>query len=192
MKNVIRLLIPGLVFTMLFASCGSNKSLTQRHYNNRYYIDMSKSESTETVLSDRDAGTNENTPLIAGNEVTYLPEKNIEVDFSLCESDKSGPVSFNENETYSASEKEPLNVRTGTDRKLSEYPASLLKKTTAVKEKLTPSPTTEGDALSLLWIVIIILLILWLLGFGFGVGGAIHVLALIALILLILWLLRII
>ncbi len=54
---------------------------------------------------------------------------------------------------------------------------------------------SEGDARSLLWLLIVILLILWLVGIvagGWGIGGLIHVLLVIALVLFILWLLRMI
>jgi hypothetical protein len=78
--------------------------------------------------------------------------------------------------------------------KSQETPFSILEKAENVKEKISPSASSD-DALSLLWIVIVIILILWLLGFalgGLGLGGAIHILLVIALILLILWLLGII
>jgi len=66
-------------------------------------------------------------------------------------------------------------------------------KSTFQDKKSKQTPHSDGEALSLLWIVIVVLLILWALGLIAGeFGGLIHLLLVIALILLILWLLRII
>jgi hypothetical protein len=193
MKHVIQLLIPSIVAVIFLTACGHNKSLTQRHYNNRYYIGMSQRERTDEVSVGNDEPGIENT-VPAEKASEYLPVENTTVDFSSSDSRNPGPMNDKADETYSGDETAPLNFRAEPGRKLNEYPHAWLKKATEVKEKAALADTAD-DALSLLWIVIVVILILWLLGFafgGFGIGGAIHILAVIALILLILWLLRII
>lgn len=64
-----------------------------------------------------------------------------------------------------------------------------------IKSKKALAASSDGEARSLLWLIIVIVLILWLIGFlagGLGMGGLINLLLLVALILFILWLLRII
>lgn len=196
MKRIITYAALFLVPAMLLTACGTGKSLTQRHYNNRYYIGMSKAESTETSEIrnvEKDEKVNSTSSSALFEEAVQHEEVTVYYD--------TNPTEL-ANETTQVEEKEsrklniPSLINTSTDeRKLvDQYSVSKLKNTITSK-KQSANYDRSGEALSLLWIVILILIILWAFGFAFGgvsTGGLIHLLLVIALILLILWLLRVI
>ncbi len=185
-----------LMFTIVvLTSCGTKKSFADRHYNNNYYIGMSKAEKTPKIKADK---LEKITPEA---EQEFVLASNTEIATKVS-TDSPAEVTVSSEEAIqpatpeiAVEQKETLsNKLNRADRKSQETPFALLEKAEKVKEKISP-PASSDDALSLLWIVIVIILILWLLGYalgGLGLGGAIHILLVIALILLILWLLGII
>lgn len=198
MKRILNYSALLMLTIVLMTSCGSQKSFSDRHYNNRYYIGMSKAEKTPKIKGDNletiTPATEEEFTLTSNTET-----ENVETTVTV---DSPEEVKVTTEESIATAPGEKVVRQKGTlpkffnnsTGKSQETPFSILEKAENVKEKISP-PASSDDALSLLWIVIVIILILWLLGFalgGLGLGGAIHVLLVIALILLILWLLGII
>jgi|JI10StandDraft_1071094.scaffolds.fasta_scaffold04060_17 hypothetical protein len=195
MKKIITLNIFCLFVIMLISSCGTNGSITKRHYTKGYHIAHNKGKHKVNAQKERTniahQKTTESTILIPSKEIVKENNSNnAEVVNSIA--DKSTLTA--------SSSKKPVVIKTQSTAK------SLLK--SAPVFKIFPSKenkhsffsksrpvASDGSGLSLLWIVILVLLILWALGLisgGFGLGGFINILLVIALILLILWLLRII
>lgn len=195
MKRILNYSALVMVTIVLLTSCGSQKSFSDRHYNNRYYIGMSKAEKTPKLKSE----TIEKETPAAEEELIQTVSPVIENEVVL-DSPSNTDAATVETDQTSTEEKivdqklTPGKLFNKINQKRQEAPFALMDKAEKVKEKISP-PASSDDALSLLWIVIVIILILWLLGYalgGLGMGGAIHILLVIALILLILWLLGII
>jgi len=196
MKKIITYASLFLITAILLTSCGNSKSFKQRHYNNKYYIGISKSKSIDLsenkeVEQDEKVGSTSSINLIEEKiekEENFIDHNDIliesDIETNIVEEEKSGkkiaPFSINSSKQENT--------------KSNLYSLAKLKQTIGQKKQKS-NYNSRGDALSLLWIVIIILIILWAIGFAFGsasMGGLIHLLLLIALILLILWLLRVI
>jgi len=202
MKNLKKIFTISIYFILTgvtFVSCGSGKSFSQRHYNNRYYIGMSKNDASESTSNDKTKETesiDENQSTETFNIVPVTEDVTnagkIETENALVEnSENSDLTDLKESEQS----KSPYNYNANNIDKIQEYPYAPIDHRIGEKEK---AHSDSGDeVLSLIWIVILVLLILWALGLILGVGGLglgylIHILLVIALILLILWLLRII
>lgn len=185
-----------LMFTLvLLTSCGTQKSFSDRHYNNNYYIGMSKAEKTPKIKNDKlekiTPEAEQEFVLASNTEIVTKVSTDTPAEVEVSSEEVLQPATI---ETADEQKETQSNHVNRTNKKSQETPFTLLEKVEKVKERISP-PASSDDALSLLWIVIVIILILWLIGFalgGLGLGGAIHVLLVIALILLILWLLGII
>lgn len=194
MKNLLRILIITAITSFALSSCSDKISITKRKYNRGYYV----SHSNKRGDVKRPAQAPE-LKLEAPVETEIVLAKPPTQQNKVTESDPS----------LSASTARPIDNNKIMSSKKVHIDRQVNKKYLKVKqlEKLMPSATyssdikkrlnaqSDSEALSLLWIVIVVVLILYLLGLlfgGFGLGGAIHVLAVIFLVLLILWLLRVI
>jgi len=195
MKKSLRILILAIITGFAFSSCSNKFSITKRKYNKGYYV----SHSHKRGEIKRQAQT-----------VEVKPEAPVETETILAKPSKKQSVNNESEKQLSASISKPVEQSQVNNNSKKVYnDRQLNKKYYKIKqlENLLPSQAYsqelkkklsadhEHDALSLLWIVIVVVLILYLLGLifgGFGLGGAIHVLAVIFLVLLILWLLRVI
>jgi hypothetical protein len=196
MKNLIKYLSVSIVASVLLSSCGSNFSITKRHYNNGYYIDYTRNNKAVPNAEEKTAQVKTQTPSISeqapveGNTTNQIQ-----------------PQSNKQNNAlgiFSNSKKEAkANLQTVTKtlpiNKVGFAGSNAAKDKQASFEApnviANSADRDDGRALSFLWLVIVIILIIWLIAIiagGFGLGGLINLLLLIALILLILWLLRII
>lgn len=186
MKKIILLNTITLIAVLLFSACGSNSSLTKRHYSNGYYFSHSKGkhalaktavkksplQSTDIVVKPINKSE---TNITQGNPISESLIVSNENNYKKPSAEKNVSKSF-------------IHLPTIHD----DAPVVKVKKAIFKKQSAAAS---DSAGLSLLWIVIVVLLILWALGLlagGFGLGGFINILLVIALILLILWLLRII
>ena len=198
MKNLIKYTSVCAVLAILLSSCGSNFSVTKRHYTSGYYIDYTKNSNTiipkteekvaqaKTItpigIAQTPVETNSVTPATIQSNAQNNPGAILSNDKKQAKANLRSvtkPMPINKSGVFT-------NVSKEDKRTLFEVPTS----------SNSISDDNGGDrALSLLWLVIVVILILWLIGIlagGFGLGGLINLLLLIALILLILWLLRII
>ncbi|HWY98329.1 MAG TPA: DUF5670 family protein [Bacteroidia bacterium] len=197
MKNLIKYASVSLVAAILLSSCGSNFSITKRHYTNGYYIDYTKNN--KGVISNPIENIAQvNTP--APSVVAPAPAKGANVAQAQAQNnDQNNQVvtSNNNKKQIKANLRvitKPVQVnKAGVFSSIPKKDKHTLFESPNISNSI--SDHDEGSAaLSLLWLVIVIILILWLIGIlagGFGLGGLINLLLLIALILLILWLLRI-
>jgi hypothetical protein len=197
MKNLIKYTSVCVVAALLFSSCGSNFSITKRHYTSGYYIDYTKSNKG-VISSPIENITQVNAPVTSA--AMQAPVQAINVAQAPAQSnDKNNQVVTSSNNKKQSKANlqaitKPVQVtKTGVFSNITKEEKHTLFESPNV---ITNSADRDdGRALSLLWLVIVIILILWLIGIlagGFGLGGLINLLLLIALILLILWLLRII
>lgn len=195
MKRILNYSALVMLTIVLLTSCGTHKSFADRHYNNRYYIGMSKGEKAKKIKTDnpdKDAVVDEEEFGLTVNpeiENTVVVDSSSNIDMITEEANQETTE-----ETITREKSAPAELFGKRNPKNQETPFALIEKAEQVKEKISPSDSSD-DALSLLWIVIVVILILWLLGYalgGLGMGGAIHILLVIALILLVLWLLGII
>ncbi len=195
MKNLLQIIIISIISSFVFSSCSNKFSITKRKYNKGYYVSHSHKK--------RDLKDQQPEASVKHETNEIVETVRVNPDQQIITEDK------NEN-LLSASVSKPVESNSSVaNTKTHVSDPALHKKYYKVKqlEKLMPSTSysreiinnlsahSSDDALSLLWIVIVIVLILYLLGLlfgGFGLGGAIHVLAVIFLVLLILWLLRVI
>lgn len=197
MKKVFTFSITCLILSILVASCGSSATFTKRRYNKGYYVSTNfKKHSVETQQDEEESKgqieineTPENTVTASNNtENTNSEIRSAEHSDAVNTENESNQES-NRVEEQKEETTKPSSIQT---LKNNLNPIVKLKTTIADKKSKHPSHS-DGDALSLLWIVIVVLIILWALGLIAGeFGGLIHLLLVIALILLILWLLRII
>ena len=201
MNNLAKINCLLLISMTLLFSCGSSKTFNKRHYNNRYYIGMSDRERTKNdkVLEDEvstevPAFTQERiiTPPGSthgsGSEGLEVTKQEQAVTEDLNSKEDASP------DDVSGNSPDRSALRDHVSGYVNQYRVKQSDTMSEFKEGVSAS-SADGDALSLLWVIVIVLLILWVLGYaagGFGLGGLIHVLLVIALILLILWLLRII
>lgn len=169
--------------------------MTKRKYNKGYYISSNfKRSSTPTATEDEKLIQNEEneavTAELENNEFESKSELILEGDNLNTE------LNDVEAENVKDESNKPSNYSFVKESKntVKNMIAPIVKmKSTIAEKKAKNSAVSEGDGLSLLWIIIVVLLILWALGFISGnFGGLVHLLLVIALILLILWLLRII
>lgn len=192
MKKVSKFFFVCLIGSILFSSCGSNMSITRRHYNNGYYVSYNDSKQNGIIPKEEEK-------MIQGHsvETVYSPVDQI----------KEFP---GEKNTYQKEIKTNNIVSTASPKSLSKavLPAKSqflkrINKIVKVRETIgtlepsgknsMKSSSPQRDELSLFWIVILGILIFWAVFFsiGFLLEGLINLLLIIALILLILWLLRI-
>lgn len=205
MRNISNFCLLLAFSTALFYSCGSSKSFSDKHYNNRYYIGMTKKEKVKDseVDSNNNFIKSEREEITSSERISSKVEKQTETILSS----ESNPSTDQTEVLKNHAEDEPGSIKS-TKPKFSEQSVekrephfsmdklpSFITKKIDHKTTISANSPPRGDALSLLWIIILILLILWLVGWlvgGFGIGGFIHLIALVAVVLLILWLLRII
>ena len=193
MKTLITLSIACL--GILLSSCGSNFTITKRHYNSGYYVDIVKNYKAKSEKKTEVA------PALLPQATTASPEKTIveQKDVVVNTNQTAGTVN-NTSPISTKATKSHSNYM--SHKRVKEVPVEQpqIMNKPVVQNDITTAPEniSQDDngraALSLLWIVIVIVLILWLIGLladGFGLGGLINLLLVIALILLILWLLRI-
>lgn len=200
MKNLITFCVIFLTTTLMISSCGSSLSITKRQHTKGYYVSHNNVKSNNKTVSTEKIETSEanienvkidnETAAISSKETTTFTS-------AMTATDVVENNSIEEEVTVKVSETKEANTNV-TERK--ELVPSAIKNTASKfknvysesKSKYAPA---EGDAHSLLWIIVVVILILWLLGYLGGYGatsGLIHLLLVIALILFILWLLRII
>ena len=196
MKKIITFSTVCIILSLLFSSCGSNTSLTKRHYNKGYYIAHTKGKH-KVVTEKKD----EKITQLKTKEASVIDASKVKTQHnSIAEHKVSNPIT--ENKTLVASTgRTPIvfNVHIVSKHPVKQVPTFNLfpvkENKHTIFNKKRVSPVSHDGHLSLFWIVILVLLILWalgLLGGGFGLGIFINVLLIIALILLILWLLRIV
>jgi len=201
MKNLKKIFTISIYFILAgitLVSCHSGKSFSQRHYKNRDYTGIGKSDRPESTLKNE---TNETAKV----DQKQTPETFIvapvveEINNSETIGTEDPAIAKSENNDLAAVEefnenRSPFNYRANNIDKIQENFFAPIKHTIDERKK-SAYASSEGQALSLLWIVILVLIILWALGIlvgGVNIGGLINILLVIALILLILWLLRII
>ncbi|MDP2387808.1 MAG: DUF5670 family protein [Bacteroidota bacterium] len=197
MKKIITLSTVCIILSLLFSSCGSNTSLTKRHYNKGYYIAHTKGK--HKVAAEK---KDEKIAQLKIKEASVIDASKVKTQQnSIAEYKVSNPIA--ENKTLVASNgRTPIVFNTHIVSKhpvkqvptFNLFPIKDVKHSIFSKKRVSPV-MHDGDGLSLFWIIILVLLILWafgLLGGGWGLGIFINVLLVIALILLILWLLRIV
>ncbi len=195
MKKIITLNIFCLLIIAFVSSCGTNGSITKRHYTKGYYIAHNKGKHKVAKENEDNKIVHQKT-----NESTVLiPSKEIVKENNSNNSEVMNPITNKSTLMASSSKKPVVNKTHHASKNLLKsaptfkiFPSKENKRSFFSKRSMVAS---SGDGLSLLWIVILVLLILWALGLisgGFGLGGFINILLVIALILLILWLLRII
>lgn len=198
MKKVFKLSVICLILSILTASCGSSANFTKRRYTKGNYVSYNfKKQSVETEQDEEE----ENTSQIEINETpeNTIIASNITINTnselrSTDHTDVLNTENESNQESNGAEEQKEEKTKPSSIQKMKNNLNPIVKlKTTIADKKSKQAPQSDGDALSLLWIVIIVLLILWALGFISGsFGGLVHLLLVIALILLILWLLRVI
>ncbi|MBA3682870.1 MAG: hypothetical protein H0W73_17150 [Bacteroidetes bacterium] len=195
MKNVLRIIILTIITSFIFSSCSNKLSITKRKYNKGYYVSHSHKKHN---VKDQQAPTSVKPEINEAAEAIVVKPKT-----QITAEDKNAPLlsaSVSKPTENSSSVKNSAKTTSAPALNKKHYKVKQLEKlmpskfyTQEIKNKL--SARSDGEALSLLWIIIVVVLLLYLLGLlfgGFGLGGAIHVLAVIFLVLLILWLLRII
>jgi len=178
---------------VLFSSCGSNMSVTKRHYNKGYYI--ARSNGKQTKLTKEEGKTVQGKTRQTLYSIQNLEEQNVISGYS-------GQSPLKDNKLIVASNKKmqrKVISQPGKRQTLKQnaiifrYPAVQIKQALSETKKVSGS-SSDRDGLSLFWIIILVILILWAIGFwggGFGLGALINLLLLVALILFILWLFRI-
>lgn len=190
---------------LLFYGCGASKSFKQKHYNNRYYVGITKKEAVEdkeeqgvkdNFESEKEEIVDLESPIANYNNKQGVDSKG-QIISIIDESVITDPIiSIEQTSTfYSSANILGLVLQQDSRNFKSNHIYSFIKNKKGRQKTVIKPASGDRDSLSLLWIVILVILILWAIGWGFGgfgLGGLIHVLALIALILLILWLLRII
>lgn len=195
MKNIIKISIYCLLLAVFVSSCGTNGSITKRHYTKGYYITHSKVKGKVTA-------ENIDSKLAQQKDIETIfaiPSKHI-VKENFTKNSENGNQVVDRSTLVASSIKKPalsnnLAVSRNALKFIPVFKLNPLKENKHSFLTKSNAASSEDDGLSLLWIVIVVLLVLWALGLisgGFGLGGFINILLLIALILLILWLLRII
>lgn len=206
MKKLITLSIISILSGILLSSCGSNFSITKRHYNKGYFISRNHSPKTQASNEKETAETNKQVdPLkapVVVTEPTIINESVIVVNNEKEITPIVGTTNGNDkagNDKTNAKSKNVGVVQKSTHNRFQKLATRFEEMPIAKSmknKKLSVSNTAyDGDGHSLFWIIILILLILWLVGAistGFLVGSLINLVLLLALILLILWLLRVI
>jgi hypothetical protein len=178
------------------SSCGTNGSITKRHYTKGYHIAHNKGKHKVCYRKERHIKLLIKKQM---NQLVLIPSKEIVKENNSNNAEVVNPITDKSTLMASSSKKPVVNKEHRTSKNLLKsaptfkiFPSKENKRSFFSKRSMVAS---GGDGLSLLWIVILVLLILWALGLisgGFGLGGFINILLVIALILLILWLLRII
>ncbi len=193
MKKITTFSAIAIIISLFFSSCGSNTSLTKRHYSKGYYVPHTKGKH-KVVTENRD----EKVAKLETKKISLTDtSKDKTQEVSLSKPKVSNPIA--ENKTLVASTKRApivFNTHIVSKHPVKQVPTFNLFPVKDVKhsifsKKSASAPEHDHEHLSLLWIVILVLLILWALGFIGGLGSFIYLLLVVALILLILWLLRI-
>lgn len=192
MKKLITFSAICIVASILLSACGSNMSITKRHYNNGYYVSYSDGKQAVLTPKVREVQSKTSESL---NSVQDQTEQNTKSEYSE-QSPATGNtlvVADNEKLQRKAISHQRTNDALKHLSKIVKNPVAQIKHNLFETKRLSPN-APEREGLSLFWIVILVILILWALGFlagGFGLGGLINLLLIVALILFILWLLRI-
>jgi hypothetical protein len=185
MKKHILLIINIIVATLIFSSC----TLTKRHYNNGYYVEHKKSKTPQKINNTQQKIVKNKPEII--KDSTYNSEQITNVT-------KKTNASENYNVEKIISEKKIIKRKTYGNIKKPNMKVASDKALLASKSKKLfiesqdKKNASDGDGLSLFWVVILILLLLWFFGFIFLANALLHLLLVLAIVLLILWLLRII
>ncbi len=190
MKKLIKSIILFVTASILLSSCSSKLSLTKRHYRKGYYVNNSHKPTTTKIKGDdRNANTKPIITELAMQESIYMEPIS---DNKILQSSTSNNYSGN-NELKKQTISYHKITKTETETYVNKQ--NIIIRNVKQLNKTVKNSRSDGDGLSLFWVVILVILILWLLGFlagGFGLGGLINLLLVVALILLILWLLRVI
>lgn len=189
-----KLIISGIICfigSVLLSSCGTNSSITKRHYNKGYYVTTDNKTNTSHLSK----------PIHQNRENNQTEAKVSEPGLENTQIDNNVKSKVIANNTSQATEEQKKSKTIASENKLKstiknsktilENPAQKFKQALLKTQKTSNTTSSEG-VLSLLWIVIVIVLILWALGLVVGIGPYVHLLLVVALILLILWLLHII
>lgn len=195
MKKIIKINIFCLLIVAFVSSCGTNGSITKRHYTKGYYVAHSKGKH-KVSAENKDFKVAQQKEI----ETIFISSSNQTVKDNFANNSENGNKVLDKSTLFASPVKKPvlINTRTVFKNQLRLDPVLKASSFKGNKHSIfikSSAASSEDDGLSLLWIVIVVLLVLWALGLisgGFGLGGLINILLLIALILLILWLLRII
>ena len=192
MKKLFTLSIIFILAGIILSSCNTS-SVMKRRYNKGYYVHH-KAKPSEPKTHQAVADNKAQAPLmVAPKKTEQLPSVN-NTDVIT-----NSPVATADAVKQKDTRSQAVALKNNNKGLLKSIPAQYsikkpIKTLRNVSTDLRKSSHAEGDALSLLWILIVVLLVLYLVGLltgEFGIGGLIHVLAVIILVLLILWLLRI-
>lgn len=199
MKNLITFCVIFLTTTLMISSCGSSLSITKRQHTKGYYVSHNNVKSNNKTVSTEKIETSEANieNVKIENETAAISSKENATFTSAMTATDVVENNSTEEATLNTSETEEANTNVTERKEL--VPSAIKKSASKFKNVYSDSKSkhapAEGDAHSLLWIIIVVILILWLLGYLGGyaaTSGLIHLLLVIALILFILWLLRII
>ncbi|HLP14432.1 MAG TPA: hypothetical protein VK177_21055 [Flavobacteriales bacterium] len=189
-----------ILISLVFASCGSNFSITKRHYTRGYYINHSNNKviakNTSNEASQPVIGLELNEETNSSNKKTHenisALVKDTTVEKTSVVSDvpvthSTVPTNYHQNAS-----KKMENTAHHTNSKRNLKPFFEINHLNTKKIKSSNTAARDHEHLSLLWVVILVILILWAVGYlAVGLTGLINLLLLIALILFILWLLRV-
>lgn len=195
MKKTIKFCVSCIIASVLFSSCGSNMSITKRHYNNGYYISYSNDKENVIIPKENKTGIHSslNESLYFPNDQTKEPGNEKFTDQKEIKVNNVVATSYSKIHRKENLQKKANKIFKHIS-KITNTSEINIKSDLIEKNKIKSSSSQEErDGLSLFWIVILAILIFWAVFFsiGFLLEGLINLLLIIALILLILWLLRI-
>ncbi|HTA84564.1 MAG TPA: hypothetical protein VK783_16590 [Bacteroidia bacterium] len=195
----IAMLLGGCV---LLSSCnqGAGLSLTKRHYNKGYYVDInSKRENVnpkQLTIVDKSKNISAPATAIAPSAANATDPNNNTIVADNRVSAGSSVASISPTENKRTLKSAMKNVNFKAIHSIISTPALLTKNIAHIENApQTVAGTTQDDGPrvhSLFWLVITVILVLWLIGIltgDFGIGILINLLLIVALILLVLWLL---
>ncbi|HEV7229718.1 MAG TPA: lmo0937 family membrane protein [Bacteroidia bacterium] len=207
MKNLYKIILPGIAALVLYSSCNSRSglALTKRRYNNGYYVDHVNARPAPAPV--QHPLNPENNPVATSGlsrvDVTPPMDASLACTEENASAGQTKAIALKSHvakkEKHAAAETNSVMTRTiGVQPVAMDMLQSYAKNPFQLRYALSKMKKAvvddaADDARSLLWIIIVLILILWLIGViagGFGLGEFIHILLIIALVLFILWLLR--
>ncbi|MGP8214745.1 MAG: hypothetical protein ACLQQ4_04200 [Bacteroidia bacterium] len=196
MKKLITFSTLCLIASIIFSSCGTNFSITRRHYNPGYYIDYTKSSpsvaSSKVAAKPVQSAVNKqlNTEQPKGTQTTKVADVN-PVNRPIANSPSGIIKKIKHKAILSFTAKQGLKNTISS----SEEPQIQAKSYVPDAITMTDNATERGGGRSLLLLLLIILVIILLIGILLNLGAFIDllfdILIVILLILLILWLLKV-
>jgi hypothetical protein len=167
MKQLIQLTVIFLLAGFIFSSCNSNLSITKRRYNKGYYVHNQKAP-----VNDHNKVAKAEKNKTAAKDKFYEPVGKGDV------KSPADPAVAKSAIVTAEAAKAANSVKSDRASKMAA-PVELavkhpLKAVNTAGKLIRERAATEGDALSLLWVVIVVILILYLLGLlfdGFGLPG---------------------